>query len=202
VKRPVLAFSSPFSLSLFWLSLFGLSPFVGCTDDTASGTGVTFDACAPLAIGVAPALTSVQAEGLTDALSMWNQAAGTVLVSTSATFPNAPTADAAPSSTGVTANATTMPRVPLAFQAAAPPFHGLYDNRAGQIFINVDLTAVDPLRITIAHEIGHAFGLVHVSPDVRPSLMNPGNTTIGITPEDVTALAAIWGSCPAPTSSP
>ena len=26
--------------------------------------------------------------------------------------------------------------------------------------------------------------------------MNSGNTTIGITPEDVGALAAIWGRCP------
>ncbi len=90
--------------------------------------------------------------------------------------------------------------MPLLFQVAAPPFHGLYDNQAGRIFINADLTDVDPLRITIAHEIGHAFGLSHVSPSVRPSLMNSGNLTIGITPEDVEALAAIWGRCRRPAT--
>jgi predicted Zn-dependent protease len=171
------------------LAVLSLSHFVGCAEDKP---GLTFDACAPLAIGSSPALTSVQAQGLTDALSMWNQAAGTALVSSSAMDPIAGAGDAA----------AAMARVPLTFQAAAPPFHGLYDNQAGQIFINEDLTVVAPLRITIAHEIGHAFGLVHVSPDVRPSLMNPGNTTVGITPDDVAALAAIWGTCPSPTASP
>ena len=93
--------------------------------------------------------------------------------------------------------------MPLAFQVAAAPFHGLYDDGAGRIHVNEDLTDVGPLHITIAHEIGHAFGLPHVSASVRRSLMNTGNTTVGITPEDVDALAAIWGRCPpAATSSP
>ena len=138
--------------------------------------GLTFDACAPLDIGVSPALTDEQLQGVTDALAMWNQAAGTTLATPTPT--------------------STAPLIPLTFQVAAPPFHGLYDDHAGQIFVNQDLVAVDPLRITIAHEIGHVFGLPHVSASVRRSLMNSGNTTIGITPEDVGALAAIWGRCP------
>jgi Zn-dependent peptidase ImmA (M78 family) len=110
------------------------------------------------------------------------------------------TMDAGP---GSTALATSTPMVPLTFQVAAAPFHGLYDDRAGRIFVNEDLTDVAPLRITIAHEIGHAFGLPHVSASVRRSLMNTGNTTVSITPEDVDALAAIWGRCPpAATASP
>jgi len=184
VKRPVLAL----------LSLLSLSHLVGCADDTASGTGLTFDACAPLDIGLVAAPTGVQAQGVTDALSMWNQAAATALVSTTVADPIASTGDV-PTPISTAQVSTAMPRVPLVFQVAAPPFHGLYDNQAGQIFINQDLSTVDPLRITIAHEIGHAFGLVHISPDVRPSLMNPGNTTVGITPDDVAALAAIWGRC-------
>lgn len=152
---------------------------VGCTDESGA-IGLTFDACAPLDIGVSTALTDEQMQGVTDALAMWNQAAGTALG-----FPT-PTSGA--------------PLIPLMFQAAAPPFHGLYDDHAGQIFVNQDLVDVDPLRITIAHEIGHAFGLPHVSASVRPSLMNSGNMTIGITQEDVGALAAIWGRCPTSTS--
>ncbi len=144
--------------------------------------GLTFDACAPLDIGVSPAPTDEELQGVTDALAMWNQAAGTALATPTPT--------------------STAPLIPLTFQAAAPPFHGLYDDHAGRIFVNQDLIAIDPLRITIAHEIGHAFGLPHVSASVRRSLMNSGNTTIGITPEDVGALAAIWGRCPTSTSGP
>src|SRR5581483_9388951 len=93
---------------------------------------------------------------------------------------------------------STTPLVPLTFQVAPPPFHGLYDTGSGQIYVNQDLTDVAPLRITVAHEIGHAFGLKHVSG--RPSLMNSGNTTISITPEDVDTLAALWGRCATATA--
>lgn len=187
MKRPVLALPSQLLLSLLCLS-----HVVGCADESAPITGLTFDACAPLDIGISPALTAEQMQGVTDALAMWNQAANTALAPM--------TMDAGP---GSTAFSTSAPVVPLTFQVAAPPFHGVYDDRAGRIYVNQDLTDVAPLRITIAHEIGHAFGLPHVSASVRPSLMNTGNTTVGITPEDVDALAAIWGRCPAaPTPSP
>src|SRR5438477_1009103 len=90
VKRPVLAFPRCLSLSLLrrlslallWrlsLALVSLSQVVGCADESAPITGLTFDACAPLDIGIAPALTAEQMQGVTDALAMWNQAAGTAL---------------------------------------------------------------------------------------------------------------------------
>jgi hypothetical protein len=160
-----------------------LSFVVGCADESAGGAGLTFDACAPLIIDAGTSLTAVQAQGVADALAMWNQSAGTLLTTTRA---SAATSEATPAT----------PVVPLVFQVAAPPFHGFYDNHAGMVFINEDLTDVDPLHITAAHEIGHVFGLPHVSRDVRASLMNSGNTTVGITPEDVEALAALWGRCP------
>ena len=165
-----------------------LSFVVGCADESAGGAGLTFDACAPLIIDAGTSLTAVQAQGVADALAMWNQSAGTLLTTTgaSAAYESAPSAP----------SAAATPVVPLVFQAAAPPFHGFYDNHAGMVFINEDLTDVDPLHITAAHEIGHVFGLPHVSRDVRASLMNSGNTTVGITPEDVEALAALWGRCP------
>jgi len=219
VKRPVLAFAWSLSLTLLprlsltllprlsltllsrlsltllsrlSLTLLSLSQVVGCADESAPITGLTFDACAPLDIGIAPALTAEQMQGVTDALAMWNQAAGTAL---------APVTMVEGASS--TAFATPTPMVPLTFQVAAAPFHGLYDDGAARIYVNEDLTDVGPLRITIAHEIGHAFGLPHVSASVRRSLMNTGNTTVGITAEDVDALAAIWGRCaPAATSSP
>ena len=47
--------------------------------------------------------------------------------------------------------------------------------------------------MTIAHEIGHAFGLWHVKPSVRRSVMNPGNTTVTPTERDVDSVRALWG---------
>ena len=62
------------------------------------------------------------------------------------------------------------------------------------MFINTDLAGA-PLAVTIAHEIGHAFGLVHVPADQRTSVMNPNNLVVEPTAEDVDTLATRWGGC-------
>ncbi len=43
------------------------------------------------------------------------------------------------------------------------------------------------------HELGYSFGLWHVSPDERRSLMNPGNKSIGPTEEDVAEVPSLLG---------
>ena len=84
--------------------------------------------------------------------------------------------------------------LPIHFQNAGPPFHGLYDAPSGQVYINTDLAGA-PLAITIAHEIGHAFGLVHIPADQRTSVMNPNNLVVEPTAEDIATLAMRWGGC-------
>lgn len=93
------------------------------------------------------------------------------------------------------------PRLPIRFQMAAGAFHGLYDDHIGEIFVNESFAMADARTITIAHEMGHAFGLSHVPTSERPSLMNPGNTTVPPTAEDVATLAALWGRCAEPTAA-
>jgi hypothetical protein len=54
----------------------------------------------------------------------------------------------------------------------------------------------EPLEITVAHELGHAFGLWHVEHEVRTSVMNPGNLTVAPNAGDASDVAVLWGRCP------
>jgi hypothetical protein len=166
VARPVLA------LTLSCLSILVAAP--GCGGGAwPAGEAVEFDACGPVALVLDADLPQAQAAGVAAAIALWNDRAGTRL---------ALTADQG------------APALPIHFQSAAPPFHGFYDAPNGQVFINNDLTGA-PLAVTIAHEIGHAFGLVHVPNGQRSSVMNPNNLVIEPTAEDIDSLAMRWGAC-------
>ena len=147
---------------------------VGCGDGgLESGDPVLFDACAPVPLVADTELTDAQAAGIRAAIALWNERAGTRLT---------------------LAVDRGEPGLPIHFQAAAPNFHGLYDAPTGQVFINTDLTG-EALAITIAHEVGHAFGLSHVPAGQYTSVMNPNNLVVEPTLEDVDTLAMRWGSC-------
>ena len=95
------------------------------------------------------------------------------------------------------ADASTAPALPVHFQTAAAAFHGFYDASNGQVFINTDLGG-NAQAVTIAHEIGHAFGLAHVPSGERASVMNPGNLNIEPNAEDAATFALRWGACREP----
>jgi hypothetical protein len=158
---------------------------VGCGQGAgvSGGPDIAYDACAPLALMSDPGSTDTAAAGIAGAIALWNAKAGTHLM-----LPGGP-------------GATGAAGLPIHFQAAAAPFHGLYDAPRGQVFINTDLSGA-PLTITITHEIGHAFGLVHVPPDQRSSVMNPNNLNVEPTAEDVDTLANRWGVCGASDHPP
>ena len=148
---------------------------LGCgSQSSAEAPAVVFDPCAPLALIPDAAATPAEIQALAAGLALWNSSAGTALA--------------------LGMPASGAPSLPVTFQAAAAPFHGLYDAPDGQVFLNRDLTGND-LSIAAAHEIGHAFGLVHVSPDARASLMNPDNLSVPPTAADVATLNAAWGRC-------
>lgn len=145
----------------------------GGGDDTID---ITHDACAPIILTTST-LTEVQTDGILDAIALW-RARG---------VPALTVRDAAQRAF------TTAPSIVLEFDDAAPAFHGLYDDERAVIYVNRGLTHRAALSIVIAHELGHAFGLEHVTG--RASLMNPGNLTTPPNEEDEVALEALWGDC-------
>jgi hypothetical protein len=174
---------SPRPFALLFGSALAAAVTLGCAPAPASGgPAVTFDPCTPVMLIPDANATADQVAGVAAGAALWNASAGADVLTTSA-LPSP-----LPGDGGV------APTLPIHFQTAAAPFHGLYDAPNGQIFINEDLTG-EELAITVAHEVGHSFGLVHIPPDQRASLMNPGNLTVLPTPQDVATLAGLWGRC-------
>jgi hypothetical protein len=151
---------------------FVLAIFTSCSSDPQTALRTVFDPCQPVVAAPDAMATPAERASVEQAIQIWRHAAALEV-----------TLDAAPHA----------PSIPIHFQAAAGAFHGLYDDHAGEIFVNQDLMDPNARAITIAHELGHAFGLLHVVG--RPSLMNPGNTTVPPTAEDIATLAASWGAC-------
>lgn len=136
-----------------------------------AGPALTFDPCQPTAI-TATGATADQLASIDDAIAMW-QAERVSLVR---------------SDTGPIA---------IEFRDASATIYGFYDDATAMIYINNDLADRSPRAIAVAHELGHALGLVHVPPATRASVMNPGNLAIAPDDGDAAALAAVWGDCPA-----
>lgn len=153
-----------------FLAVAALGAACGIGDPTFDEIALVHDACSPLSL-VADTPTSIQSAGIQAAQELWSQRGVPAL--------------------GRRAGGT----IEIRFEHASAPFYGLYDDDTGVIYVNRSIQQAQPLAIVIAHELGHAFGLHHVSTRERPSVMNPGNLATPPTEADQRALEAIWGSC-------
>jgi hypothetical protein len=166
-------------LSLLVVALPVLFASGACNAPAADGPTVTFDPCQPLGLTPDTDASMPQRTGIAAGMALWTAVMPVQLRLTDETG---------------TMPAIDLPAVPVHFQAAASNFHGFYDPAVAQIFINRELGGAS-LAIAVAHEVGHAFGLVHVSPSERPSVMNPGNLTIEPNAADADTLVSAWGDC-------
>lgn len=135
---------------------------------------IVFDVCAPFAVS-APEADAMQRAGIDGALALWREHGIAVAATTSP--------------------AEGTPVLEVQFAVGSPVFHGIYEDEVGVIYINRDIGDPETLAIVMSHEMGHAFGLWHVSADERHSVMNPGNLDIEPTSDDGLALVDVWGPC-------
>ncbi len=146
----------------------------GCTSTADTTIDLVFDPCG--ATIVARDATDDELVAIEDAIGLWNEAAALGLSRVDEQAGGA---------------------IEIRFEPAAAVFFGLYDDEGGVVWINRSIADRNVLGITIAHEVGHAFGLVHVPLDDGMSVMNPNNTIVPPEQDDVERLRAIWGHCSA-----
>ena len=141
---------------------------------------VTFDVCQPISI-VSASANDAESASIDVALEMWREL------------------DAYPFLRGDGGDAVQAQmveqKVEIVFEEAADVFHGLYDDERGVVYINTRLTDDHERAVTIAHELGHAFGLWHVERQARTSVMNPANLVVEPNTDDAAELRELWGPC-------
>jgi len=148
----------------------------GCAADTADDVlQITFDPCEPVSLTPAPGAGADELASLDRAIDMWQHM-------------------------GLTALGRAQPDAPrsgrvleVRFETAARVFYGVYDDESGVVFINRRLSDDQARAVTIAHEVGHAFGLPHISG--RDSVMNQKNLVHEPNAGDADELRALWGDC-------
>ncbi len=146
------------------MRLFVLVVVTACGGTADTTIDITHDPCA--GVTLAGGSTAIQQSGIAGAIALWTDSGMTL---------------------------GNGAEIPVLFEPASQAFRGVYDDERGIIHINDAIEELDPLSIVIAHELGHAFGLPHVTD--RVSLMNPSNVTQPPTDEDRLAVEALWGAC-------
>ena len=164
--------------STWILSLALVGGCAGGPQDTT--LDIVSDVCEPTAVIASSDLSQPQLASIDDALAMWAHIGFD-------RFRLAVGEDADDVLEGQ--------HIEVVYDDAAEVFHGLYDDEHGVVYINRALSDDHQRAVTIAHELGHAFGLLHVASGARISVMNPANLVVEPNDGDAAELVALWGAC-------
>lgn len=140
----------------------------------ASGVDTSFDPCSPLTIVPGSELRPQERESIQSAIDAWS----TVL----------------PTEITVSADPGDGPILYINFDEDSF-YRAIYFDKVGEIWINRKRLEEDDFALAIAHELGHAFGLLHTAADERVSVMNVGNLATPPTLEDARAVSELWEAC-------
>lgn len=160
------------SRSRVWLSSLAVLASA-CTGSAGGPIDLVFDPCTAR-VAVADDASPEEIASVDAALAEWTALAGLGLAR---------------------ADTSADGAVTIRFEPTVPALHGVYDDTDGSILINRSIDDARSREIVIMHELGHAFGLVHVPLEIEASLMNPANTMVPPSAEDVERLRALWGLC-------
>lgn len=136
---------------------------------------MTFDPCSALTIVPIPATDPGEVQSVEDAVLLWSRVLPTRIT--------------------VGEESPEAPVVKIVFESGDNFYRATYWDQLGAISISRDRLDRADYPVVIAHELGHAFGLPHVSTDVRPSVMNVGNLEIEPNDEDASPLRERWATC-------
>lgn len=155
----------------------------GCGEAGDTEIDVVYDPCQRLTLAPTSELADDERRSLKSAADMWREAAGLDL-------------HIAEDTSEQDAQEDADPTIAIHFKSGPGMIHGYYEDTSGEVVINRELTGDRAREVTIAHELGHAFGLHHVDRSTRRSLMNKGNLETGVTEADIAVLHDRWDQCP------
>ncbi len=134
-----------------------------------------YDPCSPLTLSLSPDLGADERRGVDEAIAMW-----------SAVVPARISVGAGPRASNV---------LPVIFVRGDVAHRAAYWDRSGIIEIARDRLDPASYGIALAHELGHAFGLLHVATADRASVMNVGNLDVPPGADEAAELRALWPAC-------
>lgn len=165
--------------SLHWrplrqrIAVLCLGILPSCANDEEVRT--VYDPCSPLTIVVPDDTTPVEVASIESAIAAWQHVLPARIV--------------------VGAGAQASDALPVRFESGDTFFRGIYWDAKGIISISRERLAPEDYPLAVAHEMGHAFGLVHVAATERPSVMNVSNLDVAPTDDDAAAVRVRWETC-------
>lgn len=150
----------------------GLGLLSACATDESVDT--VFDPCADLRIAVSSDADPGDAAAVDAAMAEWSRVLPVSYELVEDTSPDV---------------------LRVRFSSGDSYFRAIYWDAVGTVEISRDRLAAADYPLAVAHELGHSFGLLHVDPAVRTSVMNVGNLSVSPTAEDAAEVSARWDSC-------